>query len=191
MWGRLLLVGMLGLGGMPAAWASMPVVASASAVAGPDDPYAMPPEGPFARGGGSGPLVITYKNGRIVRVAPDMDEEGKQVYFAQIHIAPNRHSIGWLAEYDACAQDKPCPLALVVWHAGRPTVRFTAHGGVIESWQFLAGGREIAVQARAPDGTARYWLLATASGLSLAHWRAGEHMPPPPWLKFFTHAVRP
>ena len=184
-----LLAGLFCLAGPPAR-AAMPVVASANAVAGPDDPYAMPPEGPFARGGGSGPLVITYKNGREVRVALDEDEEGKQVYFSQIRIAPNRHSIGWLAEYKGCAQGKPCPLALVVWHAGRPVLRFTPRQGVIRTWQFLAGGREIAVQAGEAGGPARYYLLATSSGLMISHWREGADTPRPAWLKFFTRAAR-
>lgn len=169
---------------------AIPVVTSANAVTGPDDPYATPPQGPLARGSGSGPLVIKYKDGRVVRVGLDEDEEGRQVYFAQIHIAPNRHSIGWLAEYKACAQKEPCPLALVVWHAGRPVLRFTPREGVIQSWQFLAGGREVAVQAGKPGGAARYWLLSTASGMAIAHWREDAVAPRPPWLKFFTRAVR-
>lgn len=187
---RLLLAGLFCLGAVPAL--AMPMVATANAVAGPDDPYAAPPQGKLARGDGSGPLVIKYKNGRVVHVKRDKDEEGQQIYFAQIRISPDRHSIGWLAEYDACQQNQPCPLALVVWHAGRPAVRFTPRDGVIQNWQFLAGGREIAVQTGAMDGAARYWLLATASGVTISHWQADAGTPRPPWLSFFTRAaVRP
>lgn len=181
------LVAMLGLAA-PACAA--PAIASTGAMAGPDDPYAVPPQSRFARGGGSGPLVIRYRGGKSVRVPLDLDEQGQQLEFSQIRIAPDRHSIGWLASY-GCGQAQPCPLALVVWHQGRPVLRFVAHHGVIESWQFLAGGRQVAVQTRQPDGTTRYWLLATASGLAIADWQPGSGTRRPPWLAFFTRAHPP
>lgn len=170
-----------------------PEIASASAVSGPGDPYATPHAGPVDLGDGSGPMVITYRNGRVQHVGLDHDEAGKQVYFAQVQISPNRHGVGWLAEYDACAQARPCPLALVVWYAGRPRLRFSPREGVIRAWQFLAGGRQVAVQSGSAQGggPSQYRLLATATGRSLGYWEDGSAAPRPPWLKFFTRAIAP
>ena len=146
---------------------SLGQITGCSALAGPNDEYADSAD-PAA---GSGPLWIAYGPGKRIIITDNRQlalhgaPQGMQTDFRDIKLAPDRRTLGWLAEYMGCAQSYPCALQLVVFRDGKIIRRFTPDYGIMWFWAFLEGGREVAVQSGFPhgDATGEYKLYDIAS----------------------------
>ena len=135
--------------------------------------------------GGTGTLVITDRAGHSVAVplapATADDASGPQADFTAIKLAPDRLTLGWLAEYNACAQSYPCPISLVLFSGGHVVRRFAPAYGIIWGWCFLAGGSEVAIQSGYAhgDSTGEAQLFNAATGQKIADYTTG---PQPAWV---------
>lgn len=164
-----------------------------SALAGPKDPYADSAD-PAA---GSGPLWVAYGSGKRVAVADDRPlaldgaAQGVQTDFDDIQLASDRRTLGWLAESMACAQSYPCALELVVFRDGRIIRRFTPEHGIIWFWEFLGGGRQVAIQSGFPhgDATGAFNLYDIASGKLLDKYMGAGVAPG--WVRDFKDPLNP
>ena len=164
-----------------------------SARAGPNDRYADSSD-PAA---GSGPLWVAYGPGKRVTITDNRQfvlygaAQGMQTDFDDLQLAPDRRTLGWLAEYMACAQSYPCALQLVVFREGRIIRQFKPQYGIIWFWEFLDGGRQVAVQSGFPhgDATGQYILYDIASGTLLQKYEGTGVAPD--WVRNFKDPLNP
>lgn len=140
---------------------------------------------------GSGPLRIIYSDGTNVVVANEKGDftgcDGQvvaQADFDEIHLAKDRQTIGWRANYMVCAQSYPCPAQLVIYRSGR-VQKIAPSYGIIWGWKFLKGGEKVAMQSGFPHGddTGEYALYETGTGRKLAEYSLKENSPG--WVQKF------
>ncbi len=156
---------------------SLGEIAGFSALAGANGQYASNRD----PGAGSGPLSVTYRSGKRVIVPT----QNMQTDFNDIQLAPDHKTLGWLAEYLACAQSYPCALQLVVFRDGKILRQFTPGYGIMWFWEFLGGGRQIAIQYGFPHGDANgaFELYDISSGRLLQKYQGTG--PVPGWVQTF------
>jgi hypothetical protein len=114
--------------------------------------------GSVSKDSGPGPLRIKYSDGSEVvipnergRFARD-DSNLTQENIDDVQLAADKQHIGWLADYMMCSQSYPCPMELVVYRLGEELRYFSAQYGVVWSWSFLNGGKQVAVRGGFPHG---------------------------------------
>lgn len=98
--------------------------------------------------------------------------------FEDIQIAPDRKTVGWLADQMLtplqCSSNYPCPVALEldIWKAGRVVRRFHPPALGVQNWIFLKGGNEVAFHVAPLHGQEFYdcALFGVNTGKRLAHW---------------------
>jgi hypothetical protein len=164
-----------------------------SANAGPNDPY-IDSADPAS---GSGPLRISYGPGHVVVIPNDPQlvlhawPQGQQTDFDDLQLAPDHRTLGWLADYMACAQSYPCALDLVIFRNGKILRAFTPEYGIFWGWQFRAGGAQVAVQYGFPhgDNTGAYKLYDVASGKMLQEYNGTGTAPD--WVRNFRDPLDP
>jgi len=102
---------------------------------------------------GCGPLHIVYSDGTDVEIPPEKGRfDDAQKSFSDIQLADDRQHIGWLAEYMICAQSYPCAAELVVYRSEHKLMYFRPPHGIVWSWKFLKGGKQVAVHGGFPHG---------------------------------------
>jgi hypothetical protein len=150
---------------------------------------ALQPHDPNAAAGdassGSGPLRLTYSDGTVVTIPAERGQfsDGNavvpQTVFEQIALAPDRRTIGWLADYMMCAQSYPCPLELVIFHAGARTRKMAPKFGTIWGWMFIDGGAEVVVHSGFPHGdmTGEFTLYDVKTGTMMGSYAKTRDAP--------------
>ena len=96
-----------------------------------------------------GQLNIVMAGGREIPAARDSG----QVAFDQVAIAPDQHSVGWLALYPNCCTTYPIPLKLVVLTDGKERT-FSGNDLPVWRWAFSADGKRIAFRQSPVHGPA-------------------------------------
>jgi hypothetical protein len=91
---------------------------------------------------------------------------GNQVGFDQPLIAPDRRTLGWLAEYDNCCTSYSIPLQLILYRDGRIVRKLRGNGLPIWQWRFVHGAKQVVFVQRPTHGSFpdHYELRDVASG---------------------------
>lgn len=137
-----------------------------------------------------GPLHVVYDDGARVDIQNETksfskgQEPIRQQLFSDIKLDFNRYHIGWLAEYMNCAQSYPCPMELVVLHAGKNPIHIRPAYGTVWRWNFVRGGDQVALQSGFPHGDTRggYSLHDSETGRELARFPL-KNAEVPGWVK--------
>jgi hypothetical protein len=133
-----------------------------------------------------GRLRLTTSDGTTVFAPRDTQgEDQPQAAFAQVRIAPDHATVGWLALYPSCCQSYPIPLELKLFRDGRIVRTLTGADMPIWHWRFVDRGRAVAFVQRPTHGAApdHYELHDVASGRLVAEFDhdEGDTTPLPGW----------
>lgn len=88
---------------------------------------------------GKGSVHIVEEGAKDVPVAKQKDQVGSE----QVAIADDKHTVGWLADYENCCTSYAIPLKLVVWRNGKVVQRLGT-GQMIYDWRFWEGAKQAA-----------------------------------------------
>jgi len=100
-------------------------------------------------------VQITYRNGQVVTIRKIYPEES----FDPPVISQDRLSVGWSVERRVDAS-YAIPADAHIYRNGRAIVPWYCPGGVIEYWQFEAGGKWVSFEQGNPHGVPQeHWCL--------------------------------
>ena len=108
---------------------------------------------------GPGPLTIGYSDGTKVTVANERGEvaEGKDIIpqadFSELKLSETKKVLGWLAEYQICAQSYPCPIELIIHRVGEKSCKINPGEGVFWDWAFTNHGSQVVTASGMPHGS--------------------------------------
>lgn len=136
------------------------------------------------RDGQTGPVHVVYSDGRDVAVP----KERGQVSTEPPRIAPDRQTVGWAVDFPNYGTSYPIPLVLVIYRSGHILQRI-GDALAIYKWQFVAGGRRIAVSSGTVHGWTRlhFTLYDSRTGRRLKVWDGEENSTPPEWGASLVH----
>lgn len=127
-----------------------------------------------------GTIRITTADGHVIHPVPLTGQRG----FKKPTVAPDHHTVGWLALFANPDTTYPIPLSLVLYTNGK-TREIRGDGLMIGAWRFEKGGRRVAFDRRSVHGDARVFeLYDVVTGAKLSDYdprgRTGQ---PPNWVK--------
>ena len=116
--------------------------------------------------------VVEYLLPRIK--SPPGDFIGNESGFAQVKIAVDRRTIGWLEDYETESSSYPQPIMLAIYSSGRAILHLM-QGQTVWYWEFQQDGRQVVAAWGASHGPVvlDYQLYDTATGDLLGE-TAGE-----------------
>lgn len=135
----------------------------------------------------AGQLQIQTAEGTTIKIDPTSGQVG----FAQVAIAPDGLSVGWVGLKQNCCTSYRIPTRLTVYVQGTQHT-FEGEGLPVWQWRFLEAGKRVAFHQETVHGGLgmHYELHDVATGRLLAEWspeidQRGHALPkqsPPKWV---------
>ena len=126
----------------------------------------------------TGRVHVVYQGGLDIQVPPEQD----QVSSASPIVGPDNSTVGWLVEVPNCCTSYPIATTLVIYKSGR-VIRRIGDGMMLYKWQFLSGGRKVAVSSGTVHGMqgVHLTLYDAVTGRRLSTWDGADSDIPPKW----------